>query len=149
MLIPNQITKLKRWAGISLSIIALLQLTACSSKHEFLTSDVVPAARGYVKVKKDDNQNYFIHLNLEYLAESDRLNPPRETYVVWLETKQEVSKNLGQINNTNKSEAKNLKASFETVTTFDPVRIYINSEDDAADSYTNAQVVLSTGKIKT
>jgi len=149
MLIPNQITKLKRWAGISLSIIALLQLTACSSKHEFLTSDVVPAARGYVKVKKDDNQNYFIHLNLEYLAESDRLNPPRETYVVWLETKQEVSKNLGQINNTKKSEAKNLKASFETVTTFDPVRIYITAEDDAAASYPNSQVVLSTGKIKT
>jgi len=149
MLIPNQITKLKRWAGISLSIIALLQLTACSSKHEFLTSDVVPAARGYVKVKKDDNQNYFIHLNLEYLAESDRLNPPRETYVVWLETKQEVSKNLGQINNTKKSEAKNLKASFETVNTFDPVRIYITAEDDAATSYPNSQVVLSTGKIKT
>jgi hypothetical protein len=149
MVKSNQKTRLKMWVGFCWSIIAVLQLTSCSSKHEFLTSTVVPAARGYVKVKKDGNQNYAIHLNVDYLAETDRLNPPRETYVVWLETKQEESKNIGQIHNTKHSEAKNLKASFETVSVFEPVRIYITAEDDAAVSYPNTPIILSTGKIKT
>jgi len=148
MSLPNPTTRLKKWAGISFSIFALLTLSSCSSKHEFLTSTVVPAARGYVKVNRDKNENYLIHLDVEYLAESERLNPPRETYVVWLETKEKEPKNIGQIHHDKHSETKNLKASFETISVFDPVRIYITAEDDAAVSEPNSTIILSTGKIK-
>ncbi len=148
MLKPNPITKLKKWAGIVLAIFTLLQVNACVSKNAFLTSAVVPAARGNVKVKKDNNQNYLIQINITYLAESDRLQPPKNTYVVWMETQQDMAKNIGQINNTQHSAAKNMKASFETVSAFDPVRIFITAENDATASYPGTPVVLTTGKIK-
>ena len=148
MSLLNPTTRLKIWTGISLSIFALLQLTSCSSKHEFLVSSVEPAARGYAKVNRDKNENYLIHLNVEYLAEPERLDPPRETYVVWLDTKEKEPKNIGQIHHDKHSEAKNLKFSFETVSVYDPVRIYITAENDAAVSEPNEPIILSTGKIK-
>jgi len=148
-MIPSiKMTRIKKWAYAGLSIFALLQMNACSSKNAFLSSSVVPAARGYVKVKKDDNENYQIHLDVDYLAESSRLTPPRDTYVVWMETNHEQAKNIGQINNNKHSASKNMKASFDTVSSADPIRIFITAEDDAATSYPGSPVVLTTGKIK-
>ena len=37
---------------------SLLLLSACSQKMNFATSSVAPAARGYVKVKKDKVQDF-------------------------------------------------------------------------------------------
>jgi hypothetical protein len=147
MLNLNQIAR-NQCIGLGMSIFALLLLNSCSSKNAFLSSSVVPAARGYVKVKKDNNENYLIHLNVDYLAESSRLTPPMDTYVVWLENKQEQTKNIGQINNNNHSTAKNMKASFDTVSSSDPIRIFITAENDATVSYPGSPVVLTTGKIK-
>jgi hypothetical protein len=132
--------------GIAVSILLTLQMSSCASKHEFLTSTVVPAARGYVTVKQDDNRNNVIHLEVNYLAEANRLTPAKETYVVWMVTKEDVSKNIGQINNTTKSAANNLKATFETVSAFEPTRIFITAENDPTITYPGSQIVLSTGR---
>ena len=63
----------------------------------FSTSSVVPAAEGSVKVKKDGNNNYKIDLSVTHLAEAKRHTPPRETYVVWMETEKNGRKNIGQL----------------------------------------------------
>ena len=110
-----------------------------------MTSTVVPAARGTVKIKKDKNNNYRIHLDLYNLAEVNRLQPARHAYIVWVTLEQGQAKNMGQINSTSGTFSKQLKASFETVTTLMPLEIYITAEDDINTTFPGNQVVMTTG----
>ncbi len=125
--------------GLSVTMI-MVSFSSCSRKTVFLPSSVVPAAEGHVKVKKDKNQNYVITLKVENLAEVDKMQPPKKTYVVWMETDRGDAKNIGQI-----VSSRNLNANFETVSSFRPVKIFLTAEDNE-----NAQrpglVVLSTDK---
>lgn len=120
--------------------------SACSKKISFLTSSVVPAARGYVTIKTDKNKNNSIQLHLTELAEVQRLQPARKAYVVWMPTDQEVTKNIGQIKSSTGIMSKQLKASFETVSSFKPVKIFITAEDDADIQSPGNQIILETEK---
>jgi hypothetical protein len=79
-------------AAMILSMAIMFLFSSCVSKTPFLTSEVIPAARGYVEINKDDNQNYIIQVELEYLAEASRLNPPKQTYVIWMESDGKTTK---------------------------------------------------------
>ncbi len=125
-------------------LFAIFFLQACSKKLAFTTSTVVPAAKGSVKVKDDDNNNYKIELSIIRLAEPKRLNPPKNTYVVWMETKQNGIKNIGQLKTSSGLFSKTLKSSLETVTSFKPVSFFITAEDNANIQYPSDQVVLRT-----
>jgi hypothetical protein len=129
-------------------IIAILSLSvlSCATKKDFLLSSVVPAARGYVKIDTDKNKNYNIKVVIENLAEVERLASKNSTYVVWMDTRDNDTKNLGQIKSSRKVMSKRLKASLETKSAFKPSRIFITAEDDADVQYPVAQVVLSTEK---
>lgn len=79
-------------------LFAIAILQSCSStKYNFSTSPVVPAAEGSVKVKKDNNSNYSIALDVKRLAEPKRLTPAKEMYIVWMETEENGRKNIGQL----------------------------------------------------
>lgn len=112
---------------------------ACSKKITFENSKIVPAARGEVIVKKDNNENYNIELKLSNLAEPSRLTPPRSTYVVWLESEDNSPQNIGQIVGTN-----NLNVKFKTVSASKPKRIYITAEDSADVQYPGNMRILET-----
>lgn len=131
-----------------LSISASLWMTSCSTKAAFQTSSIQPAARGYVKVKQDQAQNYIIQVKLDYLSEADRLNPPKKTYVIWMESNNNATRNIGQINSSTGFLSNNLKADFVTTSSYKPDRIYITAEDDGTVSYPGPVIVLTTGKIK-
>ena len=135
--------------NIILSILiatVLFSLTSCAKKVSFLTSSVVPAAQGYVQVKNDNNKNYAISIHLTDLAEVKRLQPAKQTYVVWMETNDASTKNIGQIKSSTGFLSKQLKASFETVSSLKPVKIFITAEDDASIQSPGMQVVLSTDR---
>lgn len=127
-----------------LAIIITLPFTSCSRKMTFQNSSVVPAAQGTVKVKTDKNKNYVIKVEVEGLADVSRLQPPKKTYVVWMETDQGKTENLGQLLSSAGFMSKHMKASLETVSSFNPARIYITAEDDAGIQYPGRQIVLST-----
>lgn len=127
-----------------LAIGLLFSFSACSQKVSFLTSSVVPAAQGYVKVDKDDNNNHTIHIEITNLAEVSRLQPPNQTYVVWMVTGQEMPQNIGQLNSSSSTFSKTLKASFKTISSSKPNKIFITAEDDPSTQYASRQVVLST-----
>ncbi len=126
---------------VSAALVAMLVLSisACAKKTSFLTSSVVPAARGTVVVKTDKNKNYVVQVQLSGLAEVERLQPDKQAYVVWMLTDQQTTKNLGQIQS-----ASNLKASFETTTPFKPVKVFITAEHDADISYPGTHMILTT-----
>lgn len=133
---------------IVLMMVAMLSITSCSSKAAFQTSSVIPAARGYVSVKQDRDQNYIIEVKLDYLSEADRLDPPKKTYVIWMESSNNATKNIGQINSSTGFMSNNLKADFQTSSSYKPDRIYITAEDDGTVSYPGPVIVLTTGRLK-
>jgi hypothetical protein len=81
---------------VAVAALVMVYLSSCARKINFQSSSVVPAARGDVKVKKDNNNNYNIQISLSDLAEPKRLQPSRSTYVVWMETASNTTKNIGR-----------------------------------------------------
>ena len=125
---------------LALALVISQLISSCSKKIEFNNSSIVPAARGHVKVKKDKNDNYNIKLELSYLAEPTRLDPPKRFYVVWLSSNaNETPLNIGQIVGTSK-----LHVGFESVSASKPKRIFVTAEDDASVQYPSSYVVIET-----
>lgn len=130
------------------SITFVLSISSCATNVKFLTSSVAPAAQGSVKVKSDNNKNYVIQITLNNLADSKKLQPSKLTYIVWMVTDREITKNIGQIKSSKGMMSKSLKGSFKTVSSDKPVQIFISAEDDAGIQYPGTQVVLSTEKFQ-
>ena len=118
--------------------------TACSKKMRFETSAEAPAAQGAVKVKKDDNNNYKIDLNITRLTEPEKLNPPKNTYVVWMETDRDGTIKIGGLTTSSGIFSKTLKSSLETVTPYQPVMFYITAENSKDVERPGFQTVLRT-----
>lgn len=131
-----------------LTIVIVVLFNSCATSVKFLNSSVVPAARGSVKIKNDRNKNYVIQISLTDLAESQRLQPSKLTYVVWMVTDRETTKNVGKLNSSRGILSKQLKGSFKTVSSSKPIKIFITAEDDASIQYPGTQVVLSTDKFE-
>ncbi len=137
---------IKNIFSIVIIFFLVFSLASCSRKISFQTSSVVPAAQGSVKVKKDNNNNYSIDLDIIRLADPKRLEPSKSTYVVWMETAENGSKNIGSLNTSSSMFSKTLKSSLKTVSPFKPVSLFITAEDNADIQYPGSQVVLRTDR---
>ncbi len=126
------------------AMLVLFSSSSCSKKSAFLTSSVVPAARGDVQVTRDNNKNYIIKLDIVNLAEPERLLPPKKLYVVWMVTDQNLTKNIGQIDSSSRAFSSKLKADFQSSSAFKPIKIFLTAEDDSNVQYPGSTVVLST-----
>lgn len=122
----------------------LLAFSSCSKKVYFSTSPVAPAARGYAKIKKDKNKNYNIQVSISNLAEVDRLPGNRKVYVLWMGSNGENPKNMGRIDSDTKRFSKKLTASFHSVSSTKPTRIFITAEEDGNTQQPGNYEVLST-----
>lgn len=107
-----------------------LVITSCSRKVAFPISTVLPAAQATVSVKTDKNNNYAVELKVKNMAGPERLTPARNAYVVWMETAQSGTKNLGQLSINRK-----LEGELKTTTPFRPTRFIITAEDNAATTF--------------
>jgi hypothetical protein len=140
---PNLIMKFKLSL---LLLIAMAAFTSCTptKKVSFNNSTVVPGAEGKVKVKKDKNGNYNIDIYVNNLADSKKLTPSKNAYVVWIETKENGTKNIGQVHSSSGMFSKARKASIVTVSPTKPTRIFVTAEDDPKVEFPGNQVVLTT-----
>jgi len=125
-------------------------VTSCaqkSQKVEFMTSSVVPAEKGYVKVKHEkDNKNYSIKVEIAALADVDRLQTSSVSYVVWMETDQGSTENLGQLNSSSGFLSKRMKASLETISSYKPSIIFVTAEENTNAQYPQGDKILSTDR---
>jgi hypothetical protein len=117
-----------------------------AKKVVFLSSSVVPAARGYIRVTRDTDENYIIQVRISNLAEVNRLQPSKQVYVVWMVTDREITNRLGQINSSTTFLSTKLKASFKKVSSSKPIKIFITAEQDADTQTPDEQVILSTDR---
>ena len=122
-----------------LTTMMIVSFTSCARKIVFLKSSVVPAAEGHVKVKTDKNNNYIIKINLSNLAGIERLEPARKTYVIWMLTEQQMPENIGRLSTSNK-----LNATFETVSSYKPMKIFITAEENENAQMPSEMIVLTT-----
>lgn len=129
----------------SIGLLMLLSVVSHAQKVKFEESSVVPSANGHVDVTKDKNQNYHIEITLVNFAEVERLKTGKTTYVVWMVAGQDAPKNIGQLISGKNLFSKKSKASFETVSTDKPRRIFITAEDDGKTETPNDPVVITTG----
>ncbi|MFO7658715.1 MAG: hypothetical protein R6W78_16770 [Bacteroidales bacterium] len=129
----------------ALILLMLSSFTACSKKMVFQTSSIVPAANGYVNVKSDKNKNYVIKVSISNLAEISRLQPDKQTYVVWILTEMDQNINVGQLKSSSGMFSKRLTADFETVSSYKPAKVFITAETDGSVEYPGNMTVLTTG----
>jgi hypothetical protein len=122
----------------------LVLLSSCATKVPFQYSAEAPAARGTAKIKKNDNNNYVISVELTNLSEASRLVAPKTAYVVWMSSGSTSAKNLGRIQSSSSMLSKTLKASFEAVSAEKPTKVFITSEEDGNTSYPSSSVILTT-----
>ncbi len=145
-------TQLHRTGNKSFSgfviITMMLFMASCVSTESFLNSSVVPAATGKVKVKKDGNQNYVIKVQIEDLADVERLQTSKDTYVLWMETDRGTNENLGQLKSSSGFFSKQKVATLETVSSFKPVRFFVTAENGIDVRYPNSQEILRTNRFK-
>ncbi len=116
-----------------------LGLSGCATTSQIPSSTIVPAASGFTKVSKDDNGNTKIEFKVQHLAPPHNLQPPRSIYVVWVQTSDNKSYNLGQL-----KVDKNLNGTLNALTPFDNFRLVVSAEDFPAVSLPSQQVVLTT-----
>jgi len=139
----TKLNALKRTMFIMvLAIIIIPAFQSCATRAAFEKSSVVPAAEGDVTVKRDKNNNYVIKMKISNLAAIERLVPEKKGYVVWMEADRGFTRNIGLISSSNQ-----LNATFETVASQEPRRIFITAEEDENVQYPGSMVVLTTGLI--
>ena len=130
---------------VGIFVIAMVvPFTSCAKKITFLNSTVVPAAKGFVKVKTDHNKNYIIKVEVSDLAEVERVQSSQTTYVVWMETNEGNTENLGQLKSSRSFLSKRHTASLETASPYKPVKIFITTENGTNTQYPGEQRVLTT-----
>ncbi len=130
--------------SVTAVLFIMVTFSSCASKMAFQTSSVVPAAEGTIKYKKDKNNNYNIDINVVRLARPDRLTPPKDLYIVWMNTDGNAAKNIGQIKTSSSLLSSTLKSSLETVSTVKPTGFFITAENDGNTQYPSGEVVLKT-----
>jgi len=137
----------KRIITVALMALVTWAFNSCAKKTDFLTSAVVPAARGFVKVKQDNNKNYAIQIHITDLAEVERLDSLKLSYVAWIETDKDRYENIGQLKSSSGGFSKQYKANLETVSSFQPLKVFITAEDDINVQIPDRRVVLTTDRL--
>lgn len=122
-----------------LLVMIMLPFSLQAQKIPFLQSSIAPAAEGFVKVRQDNNNNNVIKIRIENMAEIESLDPAKQTYVVWMVTDRETTENIGRINSSNR-----LKVSFKTVSSYQPIKIFITAEENESTQSPSEMIVLST-----
>jgi hypothetical protein len=105
-------------------------LASCSSISKFPVSEVTPAANIVVYRHHDSNGNNTLVIKAKNLAATERLSPPKQTYVVWVVLEDHTAKNIGQMKIINAK-----KAEIRTLTAFKYSEIFITAEDQAEVQY--------------
>ena len=87
-----------------------------------------------------------IKIEIRDLADVERLQTSKLNYVVWMETDQGRTENLGQLNSSSGFMSKQMKASLETVSSYTPIKIFVTAEEFVNAQYPGEQIILTTDR---
>ncbi len=119
-----------------------VMMSSCSITVNFPVSQLAPAAEGSTQIRQDKNGNYNITVRVNYLADAERLTPPRSQYIVWVEKEDGSFQNIGMLVSNRLNRAR-----LETTTPFVPYRILITAEDEGAPTWPGTQELFRSERI--
>ena len=125
----------------------LIALTSCAKKISFLPSTIIPTAKGYVKIKREKNDNYVLKLQVRDIVKSKDLQPSKKTYVVWVETMENRAHHLGKLESSKGLFSGTRKGKLESVTAAKPVRVFVTAEENSMPQFPS-EIVLTTKLFK-
>jgi hypothetical protein len=133
--------------GLIAILILTSTLSSCSKTLRFNISPVLPSAVGTVKLSTDDNKNRTMTLNIKNLVDPQRLTPPKKIYVVWMQTKNDGTRNLGSLVGSEGYFSSTRTATFSSVITGEPLRFFVTAEESAQVSGPGPVTVLTTSSL--
>ncbi|SFF09576.1 hypothetical protein SAMN05216283_102647 [Sunxiuqinia elliptica] len=132
---------------IGLLVVLLFFPSNLSAKRiNFNFSTIVPTVTGYVEVKGGSNRNHYIKIKISNLDRIEKMECSELTYVLWMETDQDETENLGQLVSTPVLFSSKLQVTVETVSSYQPVKVFITTESEVNVQYPGQQVVLTTDR---
>ncbi len=128
---------------VGIGALAWLLSVGCAHKVAFDPEPMTPAAEATARVTRDTNENTKLQLRVKHLALPQRLSPPKALYVVWAQTLQGRTMNLGRL-----MVKSNRTGTFTGVLPLKEFRLLITAEDVADVITPSEKVVLSTRVIR-
>lgn len=119
-----------KFSHFALVLVLTLSLASCATTAKFPVSSVVPAAEISAKKSTDANKNSTLEITARNLASPDRLVPAGTNYSIWVVSKGQGTKNVGQLLVKNGD-----KANFKTTTAFDFDEVFITVENQSDLTY--------------
>jgi hypothetical protein len=115
----------------------------CAQKVALRNAPGVPAAVGEAKITRDQNGNAIVELDIQHLAPSENLQPPKKVYVVWSQAPDGKNINLGQL-----TVGSDRRGRLKSPTPMQVFRIIVTGEDVASAAFPSSQIVFSTDMIR-
>lgn len=107
------------------------------------TSPSVPAAVGEARLTTDENANTRVELQVKHLAPVENLTPPKNFYVVWAESPEGKTMNLGRL-----MVRPDRTGRFVGITPLQVFRLLVTAEQDPLPAAPSSQVVLRTDLLR-
>lgn len=124
---------------ISLIVLIGVLLTAVAwGREDRLTNTgVAPGAEGKVVTSTDRNGNTEVEVQVKHLAGADKLTPPRQAYLVWVQPRDKQPELLGVLRVN-----ENLEGSLKGTTPYKDFDISVTGEDNLNPEKPSDMVVL-------
>ena len=114
----------------------------CAQKVALRNSPDVPAAVGEAKITRDENRNAVVEVDIQHLAPSDSLKPPKKAYTVWAQSPEGKNMNLGQL-----TVGDDRRGRLKGTTPMQVFRIIVTAEDTPAATFPSPRIVFSSNMI--
>lgn len=126
----------------TLVLVALL-VGGCAQRLALRNAPDVPAAVGEAKITRDQNNNAIVDLQIQHLAPSENLKPPKKVYVAWSQAPDGKNINLGQI-----TVGSDRRGTLKSPTPMQVFRVIITAEDVPTASFPSSHIVFSSDYIR-
>ena len=111
---------------VALLLVAGLLVSAWASEHRMTNaSTLVPSATGKAEVQTDDNGNQRVKLRVYHLADPEKLSPPRNGYMVWIQPNGKDAEPLGMLRVN-----KDLEGSIAGTTPYKRFKVFVTAEEN-------------------
>jgi hypothetical protein len=128
-------------SGLLLGV-ALLMF-GCAQRVVLRNAPDVPAAVGEAKITRDQNKNSIVDLQIQHLAPSENLKPPKKLYVLWSQAPDGKNINSGQL-----TVGPDRRGTLKSPTPMQVFRIIVTAEDVPTAAFPSSQIVFSSDYIR-
>ena len=134
--------RFEKFLHFGLLVLTLL-VFGCAQRVALRNAPDVPAAVGEAKITRDQNKNSIVDLEIQYLAPSENLQPPKKFYVVWSQAPDGKNINLGQL-----TVGPDRRGILKSPTPMAVFRIIVTAEDVPTAAVPSPQIVFSSDIIR-